>query len=348
MLYSSERVIKNKVGLLNLAQELGNISQACKVMGYSRETFYRYKEAVDEGGVASLMEKTRRKPNLKNRVDQISEQAVIDIAIEFPAYGQLRASNELRKRGIFVSPSGVRSIWLRHQLETKKQRLKELEKRSAEGGLVLTEAQVTALEHKKHDDLACGEIETAHPGYLGSQDTFYVGTLKGVGRIYQQTFVDTYSKVANCKLYTTKTPITAADLLNDRVLPFFEEHGISIIRMLTDRGTEYCGKVEQHDYELYLGINDIEHTKTKAYSPQTNGICERFHKTILEEFYQVAFRRKIYNNLEELQTDLDDWLVHYNSERTHQGKMCCGRTPMETFLDGKRIWQGKVGSLNLN
>ena len=263
MLYSSERVIKNKVGLLNLAQELGNISQACKVMGYSRETFYRYKEAVDEGGVASLMEKTRRKPNLKNRVDQISEQAVIDIAIEFPAYGQLRASNELRKRGIFVSPSGVRSIWLRHQLETKKQRLKELEKRSAEGGLVLTEAQVTALEHKKHDDLACGEIETAHPGYLGSQDTFYVGTLKGVGRIYQQTFVDTYSKVANCKLYTTKTPITAADLLNDRVLPFFEEHGISIIRMLTDRGTEYCGKVEQHDYELYLGINDIEHTKTK-------------------------------------------------------------------------------------
>jgi len=118
--------------------------------------------------------------------------------------------------------------------------------------------------------------------------------------------------------------------------------------MLTDRGTEYCGKVEQHDYELYLGINDIEHTKTKAYSPQTNGICERFHKTILEEFYQVAFRRKIYNNLEELQTDLDDWLVHYNSERTHQGKMCCGRTPMETFLDGKRIWQGKVGSLNLS
>lgn len=348
MLYSSERVIKNKVGLLNLAQELGNISQACKVMGYSRETFYRYKEAVDEGGVASLMEKSRRKPNLKNRVDSISEQAVVEIAIEFPAYGQLRASNELRKRGIFVSSSGVRSIWLRHQLETKKRRLKELEKRSAEEGLVLTEAQVTALEHKKHDDLACGEIETAHPGYLGSQDTFYVGTLKGVGRIYQQTFVDTYSKVANCKLYTTKTPITAADLLNDRVVPFFEEHGISIIRMLTDRGTEYCGKVEQHDYELYLGINDIEHTKTKAYSPQTNGICERFHKTILEEFYQVAFRRKIYNNLDELQTDLDNWLVHYNNERTHQGKMCCGRTPMETFLDGKRIWQEKVGSLNLN
>ena len=348
MLYTSEKVIKNKVGLLNLAQELGNISQACKVMGFSRETFYRYKEAVDAGGVESLMEKSRRQPNLKNRVDEATEKAVIEFAIEFPAYGQLRASNELRKRGIFVSPSGVRSIWLRHQLESKKHRLRELEKRSAELGLVLTEAQVAALEQKKDDDLACGEIETAHPGYLGSQDTFYVGTLKGVGRVYQQTFVDTYSKVANCKLYTTKTPITAADLLNDRVLPLFEEYGMNMIRILTDRGTEYCGRIQQHDYELFLSVNDIEHTKTKAYSPQTNGICERFHKTILEEFYQVAFRKKIYDNLDELQIDLDKWVAHYNNERTHQGKMCCGRTPMETFLDGKKIWQEKVGNLNLS
>lgn len=348
MLYTSEKVIKNKVGLLNLAQELGNISQACKVMGYSRETFYRYQEAVASGGVEALMDKSRRKPNLKNRVDEATEKAVIEIAIEYPAYGQLRASNELRKQGIFVSPSGVRSIWLRHHLESKKLRLKELEKRSAEQGLVLTESQIAALEQKQDADLASGEIETAHPGYLGSQDTFYVGNLKGVGRVYQQTFVDTYSKVAACKLYTTKTPITAADLLNDRVLPLFEEYGMNMIRILTDRGTEYCGRIQHHDYELYLGINDIEHTKTKAYSPQTNGICERFHRTILEEFYQVAFRKKIYDTLEELQTDLDKWVHHYNFERTHQGKMCCGRTPMETFIDGKRIWQEKVGNLNFN
>lgn len=348
MLQSSDKVIKNKVGLLNLAEELGNVSKACKVMGFSRETFYRYQRAVDEGGVDSLLEKTRRKPNLKNRVDELTEAAVLQFALEYPAYGQLRTSNELRKNGIFVSASGVRSIWLRHQVANKRQRLNALEKKSAEEGLVLTEAQVAALEKKKDDDLACGEIETMHPGYLGSQDTFYVGTLKGVGRIYQQTFVDTYSKVAACKLYTTKTPITAADLLNDRVLPLFEEHEMTILRMLTDRGTEYCGKIEQHDYELYLAINDIDHTKTKAYSPQTNGICERFHKTILEEFYQVAFRKKIYDNLEELQQDLDQWVVHYNHERTHQGKMCCGRTPMETFLDGKKIWQEKVDNLNLN
>lgn len=225
-----------------------------------------------------------------------------------------------------------------------KQRLVALEKKSAEEGIVLTESQVQALERKKEDDEACGEIESHHPGYLGSQDTFYVGTIKGVGRIYQQT--DTYSKWAAAKLYTTKTPITAADLLNDRVLPFFQEEDMGLIRILTDRGTEFCGKVEIHDYELYLGVNGIEHTKTKARHPQTNGICERFHKTILHEFYQIAFRRKLYKSLEELQQDLDDWLTYYNKKRTHQGKMCCGWTPWQTFLDGKKLWNEKVGQLN--
>ena len=212
----------------------------------------------------------------------------------------------------------------------------------AKARLILPESQIQALERKKQDDEACGEIETAHPGYLGSQDTFYVGTLKGVGRIYQQTFIDTYAKVGFAKLYTTKTPITAADLLNDRVLPFYEEHQLPLLRILTDRGTEYCGKAETHDYQLYLAINDIDHTKTKARSPQTNGICERFHKTILQDFYQVTFRKKIYRNIETLQADLDEWLFKYNHERTHQGKMCCGRTPMETLEDGKNIWQEKL------
>ena len=339
---SNQRVINNKLGLLNLADELSNISRACRVMGVSRDTFYRYRDAVEDGGVEALLDKSRRKPNMKNRVDEAAERAVCDWAIACPAHGQVRTSNELRKNGVFVSPSGVRSIWLRHGLESFRKRLKALEEKVAREQFILTEAQVAALEKKKHDDEVCGEIETAHPGYLGSQDTFYVGTLKGVGRIYQQTFVDTYAKVAAAKLYTTKTPITAADLLNDRVLPMYEAHDLPLLRMLTDRGTEYCGKVEQHDYELYLAVNEIEHTKTKANHPQTNGICERFHKTILQEFYQVTFRKKIYTTLEELQTDLDAWIVYYNHDRTHQGKMCCGRTPMATLEDGKRIWKEKL------
>lgn len=341
-----QKVIKHKIGLLNLATELGNVSRACKVMGFSRDTFYRYQAAVEAGGVDALIDANRRKPNIKNRVEEATEAAVTAFALEQPAFGQVRVSNELRKRGIFISPSGVRSVWLRQNLESFKKRLSALEKYVAETGRVLTEAQVQALEKKQDDDVAHGEIETAHPGYLGSQDTFYVGTLKGVGRIYQQTFVDTYSKWAAAKLYTTKTPITSADLLNDRVLPFFAEQGMGVIRILTDRGTEYCGKPENHDYQLYLALNDIEHSKTKANHPQTNGICERFHKTILQEFYQVAFRRKIYQSIEELQCDLDEWMVYYNSTRTHQGKMCCGRTPMQTLIDAKEVWDDKITALN--
>lgn len=342
----NQRIIGNKLGLLNLAEELGNVSKACQMMGVSRDTFYRYKAARDDGGVEALLYQSRRKPNPKNRVEPQIEQAVLDFSIDFPAHGQVRASNELRKQGIFVSPSGVRSIWLRHKLQTRKLRLRALEAKVAKEGHILTEAQVIALEKQQNADQARGEIETAHPGYLGSQDTYYVGTIKGIGRIYQQTFVDTFSKVACAKLYTTKTPITAADLLNDRVLPLLADEGMGLLRILTDRGTEYCGKPERHDYQLFLAVADVEHTRTKAYSPQTNGICERFHRTIKEAFYEVAFRKTVYTRLDQLQADLDTWLAHYNEERTHQGKMCCGRTPMKTLRDAKNLWDEKVSELN--
>ena len=341
MINTNDKIIKHKVGLLNLAEELNNVARACKIMGVSRDTFYRYKSAVEGGGVEALFDQSRRKPNHKNRVDEQIEQAVCAYAVDFPAHGQVRASNELRKVGTFISPSGVRSVWLRHNLASFKDRLKALEAKMAKENLVLTEAQVAALERKKQDDEVSGEIETQHPGYLGSQDTFYVGTFKGVGRVYQQTYVDTYAKVAFAKLYSTKTPIAAADLLNDKVLPFFEQHQLPVLRILTDRGTEYCGRAEQHDYQLYLAVNDITHTKTKARSPQTNGICERFHRTILQEFYQVTLRKKIYQDIASLQKDLDEWLDYYNNQRTHQGKMCCGRTPIETLEDGKKIWKEK-------
>jgi transposase InsO family protein len=337
-----DKIIKNKLGVLRLADMLGNVSQACKVMGYSRDSFYRFKELYDTGGELALREISRKKPIPANRVDQAVEDAVVAFAIEQPAYGQVRVANELKKQGLFISPGGVRSVWQRHELETFKKRLKALEAKAAQENLILTEAQVKALEKAKEEREAHGEIETEHPGYLGAQDTFYVGTLKGVGRIYQQTFIDTYTRVGFAKLYDRKNALVAADMLNDQVLPWYEEQDVRLLRVLTDRGTEYCGSVQQHQYQLYLAIEDIDHSRTKARHPQTNGICERFHKTVLDEFYSVAFRKKVYTTLEELQTDLNEWLRYYNEERPHSGRYCYGKTPMQTFREAKHLADEKM------
>ena len=338
---TTQKLIQPKMGLLKLAEKLGNVSEACKVMGYSRDSFYRFQKLYEEGGELALKEISRSKPLLKNRIEQEIEELVVAYATEQPAHGQLRVSNELKKRGYSVAPSTVRSVWLRHDLETFQKRLKALEAKVAQDGLLLTEAQVAALEKKKEDEQTRGEIETHHPGYLGAQDTYYVGYIKGVGKIYQQTFIDTYTRVAFVKVYDRKNALVAADMLNDKVLPFYGDQQVDLLRILTDRGTEYCGAREHHEYQLYLSIEDIDHTKTKAKSPQTNGICERFHRTMQDEFYAIAFRKKIYSSLEELQQDIDQWLQFYNNERAHSGRYCFGKTPMQTFKDSKSLAEVK-------
>lgn len=338
----SQYIIGRKLNIVELGETLGNISDACRKLGVSRQHYYDIKKAIQEDGLDGLMEKSRRSPRIGNRVPGDIEEAILAYSLEFPTHGQVRVSNELKKRSVYVSPGGIRSVWLRHGLEKKALRLKRLEQWAAENTNVLTEPQVQALERAKEEKEEHGEIETYHPGFLLGQDTYYVGYIKGVGKIYQQTGIDTFSNVGFAKLYHEKTAITAADFLNDKVLPFFDEHAMHLIRTLTDRGTEYCGTQENHPYQLFLYLSGIEHSRTRARRPQSNGCTERLNQTIQDEFYAVAFRKKLYRSLEEIQADLDAFMRHYNEERTNQGRHCQGRTPMETFLQGLPLYEKYV------
>ena len=335
-------IIQRKVNIVELGETLGNISEACRKLGVSRQHYYDIKNAIQEEGLQGLLEKSRKTPRIGNRVAPEIERKLLDYSLQFPTHGQVRTSNELKQQGIMLSPGGVRSIWLRNGLERKGLRLKRLEKWAAENTNVLTESQIQALESAKEEKQAHGEIETHHPGFLFGQDTYYVGYIKGIGKIYQQTGIDTYSNVGFAKLYTDKNALVAADFLNDRVLPYFDEHGMSVLRLLTDRGTEYCGKQDSHPFQLFLYLNDIEHSRTKARHPQTNGCTEKLNQTIQEEFYAVAFRKKIYRSLDEIQIDLDAYMCRYNEERTNQGKKCQGRTPLATMLEGKTLYENLV------
>jgi len=215
-------IIRRKLNILELAEQLGNISEACRKLGVSRQHYYDIKKALEEEGIEGLLEKARNKPRIANRVVPEIEERVLAYSLEHPTHGQARVLNELKKEGIIISPGGVRSIWLRHKLENRRLRLGRLEKWAVEHGSVLTESQVKALEEMKEEKEAGGEIESYHPGFLVGQDTFYVGWIKGIGKIYQQTAIDTYSGVGFAKVYTEKTAVVAADFLTvvvERVIP---------------------------------------------------------------------------------------------------------------------------------
>ena len=237
---------RRKLSLLQLAEELGNVSKACRIMGFSRDSFYEIKRAFQTGGMTALLEQRRgpRAPH-PNRVSAEVEGQILAYALEHPTHGAQRVANELRLREVQVSPSGVRNVWLRHDLETRHKRLLRLEQH-AQGDTVLLSAEQIELLERHSADFRRRHVESSRPGELLNQDTFYWGTLKGVGRVYVQVVVDVFCSLAFAKVYTAKFPVTACDLLYERVLPFYEALGVEVGAILTDHGREYCGRPEMH------------------------------------------------------------------------------------------------------
>ncbi len=331
---ATEKLAHKRLTLLQLAEKLGNISKACRMHKVSRSQFYEYKRAFQQHGLEGLVDKPPVPGSHPSQLSKKTTNRIIALSLEHPAFGQQRIADQLALEGVSVCPTSVRNVWIKKGLETKYKRLLRLEEKAMSKGFKLTEQQIKLLE-KANPEFAERHVKSEYPGYLLCQDTFYVGRLKGIGRIYLQAVVDTFGSVAFGKLYTSKRQETAADVLYDRVLPFYESHSLTIEAILTDNGTEYKGRPTIHLYAIFLELNDIEHRTTKVASPRTNGFVERFNRTVLDEFFRTAFRKKLYESVDALQEDLDAWLHEYNHDRPHRGYRNQGRRPLETFELGK-------------
>lgn len=333
---TEKKVARRKLSLLELAKELGNVSRACKVMGYSRQQFYEIRRNFQTYGADGLIDRLPgpRGPH-PNRVSAEIETAVLDHALAHPCHGPMRVAQELVLRGLQVSSGGVRGVWQRHGLLTKHERLLRLETVTAERTIALSDEQVRLLE-RFSPEYRERHIEAPHTGALVAVDTFFVGVLKGVGKVYLQTAVDCHSRYAWARLYPNKLPVTAVQTLNNDVLPTFEAEGATVEAVLSDNGREFCGREDQHPYELFLQLEGIEHRKTRVTRPQSNGIVERLHRTLLDEHFRVEGRKTWFETIDEMQVALDAYLVEYNTRRPHQGRGMNGRTPLAVFRAGIR------------
>jgi len=330
----TQKAARRKLNLLELADDLGNVSEACRRIGYSREQFYEIRRNYQTFGSQGLLDKIRGAKNPHpNRASEEQEKAVLDYCLEYPVHGALRVSQQLILRGVHIGVGAIRGIWQRHNLLLKCQRLLRLERHYKNNNIELSENHIKLLE-KFDPEFRERHIKADFTGELVAIDTFMVGNLKGIGKIYLQTVVDCHSRFAFGHLYTSKVPVTAVHVLNDKVLPFFEGHNCSVVTILTDNGREYCGRPDSHPFELFLQLEEIEHRTTQVRRPQSNGIVERLHRTLLDEHFRIQGRIKFYESLDEMQSDLDNYLHEYNYERAHQGRNMNGRTPHQAFVEG--------------
>lgn len=304
-----------------------NVTQLCKMLGRSRTWFYKWKGRLRDLGADGLQNQIRR-PCPVNRTPLDIEGQVLAMAEQFPSYGPQRIAHLLHKNGVTIGKTAVHGVLKRNRLNRRKERLEWV--RINSGEVIKASDLDTDKQRSKHR-----HIHADNPGDLVGIDLFYVGCLKGVGRIYQFTACDAASSYAWAKLYTDKSAESAVDFItsitNMTATP-------NIASVLTDNGKEFTThwKSKNHDFEKALNNLNIKHRYTKVRHPWTNGFTERLNRNILEEFYQVALRKKIYNTVQELQDDLKQFIAFYNFNRPHQGYRLKGRCPAEAFFQAKR------------
>jgi transposase InsO family protein len=327
---ASTKIARKRLSVLEMAETLGNISEACRRGSMDRTSFYEWKRRFQTHGLEGLKDMPPIPKNPANQTPPEIEAKILEESLKHPAWGCVKLSDFLKFQGISVSSPTIQKILIKNGMASQYDRFLKLEEKHLEEGIELTAEQMAKIEEfnpcfkERH-------VESSCPGELLSQDTFYVGVIKGVGKVYLHAAVDTYGSYAFGFLHTGKKPECAAALIHNDVLPFYEDHGFTVGAILTDNGPEFCG-TQNHPFELFLALNDIEHRRTKVRTPRTNGFIERFNRTVLNEFFKVAFRENFYESVEALQADLDDWLIHYNKERPHQGYRNRVKRPYDTVL----------------
>jgi len=322
---SDTQMYKDRSHIINYyLQNDISVTALCTLFGRSRAWFYRWRRRYTLYGEDGLHTIERDPPAMPNTTPLDVEMKILEFIEHAPKRGPRYVADELTAQGTPVKPSAVYNVLRRHGLTTGKQRLEYLRIKNA---VAVTPADLDRdRERSKHRSL-----NTRYPGHIVGMDVFYVGTLKGVGRIYQFTGIDTYSSYGWAKLYAEKSALCACDFLMHVVN---NRQEVSITAVLTDNGTEFTTHhaSKDHGYERLLKKLSIQHRLTKVRHPWTNGACERFNRTILEEFYQVAFRSKIYATVDELNDDLNTFIDYYNHHRTHHGKRTKGKVPAWLYL----------------
>jgi len=324
---TEEKTVQKRLELLNLAEELGNISEACRIMGVSRTQFYVYKKRYKESGIDGLRDHPPVHHSHPDRTPEEVESRVLAMSLEHPAWGCDRLSQVLGQDGDTLSAQTVQNILNRNAMGTRRDRRLKLEKQYQDPEEKLSEEQVKFLE-KQNPAFRERDKESDRPGEVLSQYMFSIGKLVYEGRIYLHAVVDSYSNYAFANLYPSKRAATAVAVLDNDVLPFFDERGFPIEAIMTNNGREFCG-TDSHPYESFLKRYKIEHWHSDPGKLHTSGFLARFRGIVIAEFFGEALRTKFYRNSTELQADLETWLDYYNTKRAHRGYPNLGKSPLE-------------------
>jgi transposase InsO family protein len=327
------------------AQELGNVSRVCREFGISRTRFYRWRQRYRAYGPDGLH--PRRQGPSRGRPPQLSlqdERAILALALAWPTWGPAQLADQLCRPehgGLRVAPSTIYRLLRRRGLQTRWERLAVLEAHSAQAAGLLTERtrrQLAAAQRRR-----APHIQASKPGELVPLDTFYIGKLKGVGKVWQYTACDAACSFAVAQVSLEFSARAAARFLTHRVLPTFQGAGWPIQRVLTDHGSEYRGV-----FDKVCAERGIRHTRTRPRHAWTNGFVERLQGTILSELWRIEFRRRFFTSAAAMQAALDRYLDFYNHRRSHQGYRTQGRTPGEIFFarGGKRDKRQRHKSVN--